>query len=501
MEGTARRIPLLSKSRFMSGLQCHKRLYLECFNRELADPVTEQQQQIFDSGTRVGELARDLFPGGVLISEDHMDHAGAIDSTQRELTGAPVPPLYEAAFLHDSVRIRADVLVPHTDGSFDLVEVKSTTRLKEEHISDVGIQLYVLLGHDLPVGRACLCHLNREYVYQGGDYDLRQLFTLEDITYECSVVQREFPALLQDMRRSLAEREAPAIEVGRQCTNPHTCPFLGHCHANVSEFPVGQLPRASGKLLDALKGAGIRDIRDIPAGFSGLNPLQRRVRDCVVMGQPYLNPELPRQLRTLRRPLHFLDFETFNPPVPLYVGTRPYQQVPFQWSLHTLTEDGSLRHAEFLHDGDGDPRTAFVDSLLANLGVRGPVLVYSGFEAARLRELAAAIPARAEELRAIAEERLVDLLQLVRSHYYHPAFHGSFSIKAVLPAIAPEMSYGDLAISDGTLASMAYAEMIGVGTTPQRKSEIRANLLAYCERDTLAEVAIYRHFVGARTAS
>ncbi|MFC2008514.1 DUF2779 domain-containing protein [Chloroflexota bacterium] len=496
MSGAVRGIPLLSKSRFMSGLQCHKRLYLECFSRELADPVSEQQQRIFDSGTEVGELARSLFPNGVLIDEDHMNHEGAMASTRSALSRDPVPPIYEAAFLHDGIRIRADVLVPRKGRVFDLIEVRSTTRLKDEHVSDVGIQLYVLLGRGLPVHRASLCHLNREYLYDGGEYKLSELFTLEDITYECTAMQREFPPLLEEMRRSLAREGAPEIGTGRQCTSPYTCPFYGHCHTNESDHPVEQLPRAGEQLLDALKAAGIRDIRDIPNGFPGLSPLQQRVRDCVVTGQPYLNDELPRQLRRLRRPVHFLDFETFNPSLPLYVGTRPYQQVPFQWSLHTLTEDDSLQHAEFLHDGVGDPREPFAASLVDALGDQGPILVYSSFEAARLRELAAAIPALANNLRAIADGRLVDLLQLVRTHYYSPAFHGSFSIKSVMPAVAPHLGYNDLAISDGTLASMAYMEMIGVGTPQERKAEIRENLLAYCERDTLAEVELFRFFTS-----
>ena len=415
-------------------------------------------------------------------------------STQKLLSSSPAQPLYEAAFLYDGIRVRADVLVPHKAGDYDIVEVKSTTRVKDEHISDVGIQLYVLLGHGLLMRRASLCHLNREYVYNGGEYKLSELLTLEDITYEATAMQQEFPPLLAELRLSLARQEAPEIETGRQCTSPYTCPFYGHCHDRESDYPVEQLPRAGEQLLDTLKAAGIRDIRNIPDGFTGLNPLQQRVRDCVAVGQPYLNPELPRQLGRLRRPVHFLDFETFNPPLPLYVGTRPYQQVPFQWSLHTLTENDSLHHAEFLHDGAGDPRESFARSLVDALGDRGPILVYSSFEAARLRELAAAIPELADDLRAIGDGRLVDLLQLVRTHYYHPAFHGSFSIKSVLPAVAPHLDYKDLVISDGSLASIAYMEMIRADTPPERKKEIRASLLAYCERDTMAEVELFRFF-------
>ena len=487
-------IPLLSKSRFIAGLQCHKRLFFECFNRELADEVTEQQQAIFDSGTGVGELARDLCPGGVLISEDYFNHEGAVASTLQALSASEVPPIYEGAFVHDGVRIRADILSPTGDGRFDLIEVKSTGRVKDEHIYDVGIQLYVLQGAGIHVRRACLCHLNTSYVYQGGAYDLGDLFSVEDVSPEALELQAEIPALLENMRRPLEATEPPEILAGRQCTTPYTCPFYGHCHRNEPEHHIGQLPKARAGLLAALAAAGIADIRDIPVGFRGLSQLQDRVRDCVTSGRAYLDTALPRTLRHLPRPIHFLDFETFNPALPLYVGTRPYQVIPFQWSLHKLDADGALRHREFLHEGADDPRPAFAESLLAALGETGPIVVYSSFEASRIRELAGLYPEFSAGLEALLDGRLVDLLQLVRAYCYHPEFHGSFSIKSVLPALVPHLGYDDLAISDGTLASLAYAEMLRPETSPERRAEIRTGLFAYCERDTLAEVELFRFF-------
>jgi predicted RecB family nuclease len=489
-----RKIPLLSKSRFTAGLPCHKRLYLECYSRELADEVSEQQQAIFDAGTDVGALARQLFPGGILIREDYFDHEGAMASTQEALSLPAVPPVYEAAFLYDGVRMRADVLAPQGGERFDLVEVKSTSRVKDEHIYDAAIQLYVLRGRGLTIRRACVCHLNTDYVYEGGDYDLSGLFRVVDVTAECSLVQPEIPALLADMRAMLARPEPPDIPTGRHCTTPYQCQFYGHCHADELEHHVSQLPRAGQGLLSALEAAGIEDIRDIPASFPGLSPLQRRVRDAVLSGRAYLDTELSRRLRRLRPPIHFLDFETFNPALPRYQGSRPYQVIPFQWSLHTLDSDGTLEHREFLHEGAGDPRRAFAESLVSALGDSGPVLVYSGFEASRLRELAFLFPELSPQISAILNGRIVDLLQLVRAYCYHPGFHGSFSIKAVLPALVPNLGYDDLAINDGTLAAMAYAEMVKPDTTRDRRAEIRRNLLAYCERDTLAEVELFRYF-------
>ena len=488
------RIPLLSKSRFTAGLQCHKRLYLECYDRELADEVTEQQQAIFDSGTDVGALARDLYPGGVLISEDHFDHEGAVISTRTVLSASGVPPIYEAAFLYDGVRIRADILVPVDGDQFDLVEVKSTSRVKDEHIYDVGIQLYVLRGSGIPVRRACLCHLNTDYVYEGGAYKLGRLFRVEDVTNECLPLQPEIPSLLTAMRLALGNPAPPDVATGRHCTKPYLCQFYGHCHVNEPEDHISQLPRAGEELLGSLEAAGIEDIRHIPAGFPGMNPLQRRVRDSVAANRVYLDSALHRELTQLQRPIHFLDFETFNPALPLYRGTRPYQVIPFQWSLHMLDEEGTLCHKEFLHDGNDDPRPAFAESLLAAVGDSGPIIVYSGFEAARIRELAEVYPDFSAGLEALLDGRMVDLLLLVRTHCYHPGFHGSFSIKSVLPALVPHLGYDDLAINDGSLASMAYTEMRRPETTPERRAEIRRDLLAYCERDTLAEVELFKFF-------
>lgn len=486
------KLPLLSKSRFMAGLQCHKRLYLELFQPELADMVSAAQQLRFDAGTRVGELAREIFPGGVLISEDHRHHKEAIESTQKALS-ENVPAIFEAAFLHNDVRIRADILVRVDRDTFDLIEVKSTTEVKEEHLPDVAVQLYVLEGCGIKVRRVSLCHLNKEYVYQGGEYDLQQLFSIEDVTEEAREFLPHVLVLLEEMRQALWSLEPPEIKPRKQCGKPYPCPFTGHCHENLPEHHVGQLPRASEKLLLSLEEEGIEDIRDVPATFAGLNATQQRVRDCVVDDCVYIDPYLPRVLGRLEYPIHFLDFETFNPALPVYVGTRPYQVIPFQWSVHTLTEDGKLRHKEYLHDGLDDPRESLAKSLLKALGTDGPIVVYSSFEATRIRELAEAFPHLSKDLLALLDGRIVDLLKLVRDNCYHPEFHGSFSIKSVLPALVTDLDYSGLKISDGEQASAAYMEMIQPEMSNKRRRELRRGLLAYCKRDTEAEVRLFNY--------
>ena len=490
------RIPLLSKSRFIAGLQCQKRLYFECFNRDLADSVDQQTQAIFDAGTEVGAVARGLYPGGRLVSEDHFHHNEAVASTNRLLADPAIPAIFEAAFQYDDVKIRADVLARTGDGGFDLIEFKSTTKLKNEHIPDISVQAYVLHGSGIDLRHAYMGYLNNTYVYKGGDYDLRRLFKIEDVTGQVREMQSQIPTLLDEMRRPLRGTEPPDIEPGSQCSSPYVCPFLGHCNEELPEHSVQRLPRVSEKLLQSLASAGIDDIRRIPPDFPGLSPVHRRIRDCVIDDRVYLSSTIQKHLEQWKFPIHFLDFETFNPALPLFVGTRPYQMIPFQWSDHVLEHAGTLRHEQFLHEGSDDPRIPFVESLLKTLGTKGSIVVYTSFEATRIRELAEAFPRLAAELLGLIDTRIVDLAELIRKHCYHPKFHGSFSIKSVLPALVPALGYEDLDINDGAMASLAYVEMRRAETDPERRHMLKDGLLKYCARDTEAEVRLFETLKG-----
>ena len=484
-------LPVLSKSRFMAGLQCHKRLYLELFQPELADPISESSQAIMDSGTGIGALARGIYPGGTLIEQDYMHHKEAVIQTVELLKDKSIPALYEAAFMYDDIRIRADILVRVGKNLFDLVEVKSGNSVKPEHIPDTAIQVYVLEGCGLRVRRACVAHLNKEYIYPGGDYDLQELFAVDDVTEKVREILPEVPGLLADMRATLSASEPPDIAPGKHCSKPYDCEFCGHCFQVFPENYVGELPNARAKLLTALAEAGIDDICDIPDDFDGLNPLQQRVRDCVVSDRVYMSPDLKNDLAQIKYPVYFLDFETFNPALPLYVGTHTYQILPFQWSCHIMDKKGKITHEEFLHTGPDDPREPFAESLIDVLNDNGSIIVYSSFEAGQIKGLIRDLPHMSQELSAVLNGRIVDLLKIIKEHCYHPDFHGKFSIKKVLPALVPGLGYGDLEIQEGSLASMAYAEMIAPGTPAKWRREIRKNLLAYCERDTEAMVRLY----------
>ena len=439
--------PNLSKSRFTAGIQCLKRLYLECHKRELADPVSESQQAIFDAGTAVGELARQRFSGGMLVAEPYYDHVRAVETTGTLLAASPGPPLYEAAFTFEGIRIRVDILVQDNDGGFDLLEVKSSTGVKPEHIPDVAIQLYVLQNLGLPINNAYLMHINNRYVYAGGDYNLEELFTLSDVTAQARrFVSDSVPGDLARMWETLQREAPPDIEVGRHCTNPYLCPFFGHCHH-------------SGVV--------------VPGGASG---------------EAVISRNLGAQLAEISYPAGFLDFETFMPALPVYTGTRPYQTIPFQWSLHIQEEDGRLTHREFLNDDTHDPRGRLIVSLLDAVPPRGSIVVYSTYEKRILTELGRDYPRYESELASL-RDRLFDLLPIIRSSYHNPALPNN-SLKSVVPVLVPGRGYSDLDIQEGSAASALYAGIITEDFTQAERTKIREALLAYCRTDTEALVRV-----------
>ena len=263
-----------------------------------------------------------------------------------------------------------------------------------------------------------------------------------------------------------------------------------------------QLPRADDALLERLAADGIDDIRRIPPDRYDLGELREIVRGSVETGEPHVRRRsLRRALARIAHPVTYLDFETFMPALPLYPGTHPHEIIPFQWSIHveatpvdvdaagTAGED-SLAHDEFLWLEADDPRPAFVESLVDALPPSGSIVVYSGYEGQRIADLAAKLPDKGTRLLEVFRERVVDLLPIVRESVYHPAFHGSYSLKRVVPALVPGSGYGHLEVADGADASAAYTELVSPRTRPERRAALAVSLRAYCRRDTLAEAEL-----------
>jgi hypothetical protein len=474
----------LSKSRLTAWLQCPRRLWLEVFRPDLRldDPAVQRR---FAVGHRVGEIARDLEPGGLLIGAVD-DLAAALDTTARALDLTPGVPLFEPAFQHDGLLVRVDLLLPEDECGHrhHLVEVKSTASVKDYHLPDAAIQAWVAGQAGLDLSRVSIAHLDTGFVYPGnGDY--RGLFHWSDITGRIAPLLERVPDWAAQARAVLAGGQ-PDIEPGDQCDAPFECPFQHHCCPPAVEYPVTLLPDRRGKALAReLVAEGFEDLRDVPAERI-VDPLQQRILDATRSGQARLDPEVSALIGAVGWPRYYLDFETIAFAVPVWAGTRPYQALPFQWSCHIESVPGQLRHADFLDTSGEAPMRRFAEQLLATLGKTGAIFVYSPYERRILGELAQAYPDLAQPIHAVAD-RLFDLLPLTQAHYYHPAMKGSWSLKAVLLTVAPDLDYAALGeVRDGTAAQLAYVEAIDPQTSENRREALVKDLLDYCRLDTLA---------------
>jgi hypothetical protein len=472
----------LSKSRYASGLQCPRLLWWRVHEPDAPELTPgPAQQAIFDQGTRVGALARDYVPGGVLIDLPHNAFRARMEATRAALRdGARV--LYEASLSADDVYVAVDILERRGDG-WTLIEVKSGTGVKPPYVPDAAIQTHVARAGGLDVRRVEVMHLNRGCVHP----DLADLFVRADVT---GAVEALLPGVPDEIgrQRAILARPLPEVAIGRQCAEPYECPFRNRCWAGEPEHHVTTLYRLGARAFDLMR-QGRRTVLDVPA--VGLAPVALRQQRAVRAGALVVEAGLARAIGALKPPLAFLDFETVNPAIPVWPGCRPYDQVPVQFSCHVETPRG-LRHREWLAEGPGDPRRAVAEAVIAACrGARTIVGYNSGFEKTCLDLLGRAAPDLAPELDEIGA-RLADLLPLVRDHVYHPDFEGSFSLKVVLPVLVPGLGYDDLAISDGEIASGLLARLL-IEDEPRdliERAAVREGLLRYCERDTLGTVRL-----------
>ena len=484
----SKNISMLSKSRYLSGLQCHLRLWHSCFNRELASEVTPAQQALFDTGHEVGQLATRLFPDGILIREDHLHHQEAVLTTEHVLLDPNVSSIFEAAFLYHDVRVRVDILKRLDNGQWDMIEVKSSTSVKDIHLPDVAIQYYVLNGSGLKINRVFLLLINSQYIYDGNRLDLDNFFYFSDVTEQALLIQGEISLRINEQKKMLNSSVAPVIQPSRHCTTPFTCEFWEYCTKDMPEHWIFNLHGISQKKFDELTAMSVVDIKNIPDDFD-LTELQERMKKCVRNNDAYISKRLYARLTNLEYPVHFLDFETMNPAIPLYAGTSPYEVIPFQWSDHILHKDGSIVHKEYLCEDRRDPREDFTRTLLETLDGKGSIFIFTTYEKTIIKRLAEHLPQYRDDLLCIPN-RFKDLCSIIRRYFYHPGFHGSFSLKSVLPVLVPEMSYNTLFIKDGSHASSEYLRLIHPDTPIWEKEKIKVDLLAYCGQDTLAMVRI-----------
>jgi len=469
---------LLSKTKYITGLQCPRLIWIEVNEPEKipeTDPVT---QHIFDQGHLVGELAKKLFPIGIDIPQD--DFMGNIEETKELLKERK--PLFEAGILAGKLYSRVDILSPAGEDKWDIVEVKSSTSVKKVHIDDVAYQRYCCTQFGLNIRNCYLALINNQYV-RDGEIDPKGLFNIHDVTDKVEKASVGIQDRIDGIWEAINQETCPEMIIGPHCRDPYECP-LTDCWDHLPEHNIFTL-YYGGKKAFAMYDSGMVTIAEIPDDYK-LNEEQLIQQAAVVSGEPHIDKEAIKEfLSTLEYPMYYLDFETIGPAVPLFNGVRPYQDVPFQFSLHVVQDDKSEPvHYSYLTSGTGDPRPDLQKELQKLLGDAGSIVAYNkGFEEGCLQDMAAVSPEYSDWIEQVCN-RLVDLLAPFSNfHYYHPTQKGSASLKRVLPAITGR-GYEDLGISDGQVASFTFLAAT-YGDMPEAdKAKVMSDLELYCGRDT-----------------
>jgi len=477
----------ISKSKYLHGLQCDKLLWYDYNAKEEIPAPDAVTQTIFDQGTAVGELAQKLYPDGIKINAEHFEIEKILEESKKALILRK--PLFEAGFQYDAAFARVDILNPVGKDAWDIIEVKSSTEVKEINLHDLAHQWYVYAGAGLNIRSCSICHINNQYVRKG-EREPKKLFTIEDVTSEVTKLLPQVKKNLKRMHETISLPQCPEVNIGPQCEDPYTCALMDKCWSFLPKHSVFTVYRLGKKAFNLLEH-GITDLKDIPDDF-GLSEIQHIQINAVRSGKPFIDRDAIKTfLDELQYPLYFLDFETFATAIPLFDEVRPYQSIPFQFSLHI--QESSIakpKHISFLADGKNDPRPEILKLLKESLGTEGSIVAYNmSFEKGRLNEMAETYT-QFQRWNESVQKRFIDLLEPFRSLvYYHPEQMGSASIKAVLPVLTGK-SYSDMEIGYGGVASNEYVRVTFQPCEDNDRERVRKLLEEYCEQDTLGMIWI-----------
>lgn len=482
--------PGLSKTRIGQFEQCPKRLWLSVYHPELGQDSASVHAS-FASGHHVGAIACSLYPDGIMVEASGGMKAAAEQTSDLLKTGWD-RPIFEGTFVRDDVLVRVDLMLP-SDAGWHIAEVKSTTSAKAYQLADLATQLWVARECKVDIAAASIRHLDRNFTLAtSGDY--AGLFSDHFVGAEIEELIESRAGIVADAHAILAGPE-PDQPMGTHCNEPFTCAFQVYCGRDLPpppEWPAMLLPDITGKnVARSWAAKGIDDLTQIPANEMP-NTKLRRVHDATLSGIPWHDRDaIVAETAEWAFPRTFLDFETIGLAVPRWIGTRPWQGVPFQFSAHIEADHGSISHHEFLSIDGSDPRRGCAEALSALPTGKGAIIAWNAsFERGCLTGLATQFPDLAPVLYDMAG-RLVDLLPVVRRHYYHRDMRGSWSIKAVLPTIAANLAYDGLAdVRSGSDAQAGYAEAVAPETYPERRAAIHVALLEYCRRDTEAMMVV-----------
>ena len=480
---------LLSKSSFLKGLQCEKHLYLYKYHYDEMDELSDMQKSIFQRGTDVGELAQQLFPGGFDASPpNHFEYDKCVAVTDLKIKEG-VDIIYEAGFQFDDVLSVADIIVKEGNG-WNIFEVKSSTSVSETYINDSALQYYVLSNAGIEINDFSIIYINNQYIRKG-ELNLEELFSMESVLEFVLPLQNFIKENIVRLKKVIKKREMPEIDIGEHCHNPYICGFYNYCRKHIPENSVFDFSGMHLAKKYELYRQGIIKLDAVPEDYT-LNKANKLQLEIYKTGNVQIDEEAIKEfISDLNYPLYFMDFETFQPAIPRFDNSKPYQQIPFQYSIHSKEKtESEPKHLEFLAEPGDDPRIKFIEGLLRGTNGEGDIIVYNkSFEIMRLKEIARDFPEYVDKIEALIL-RIKDLMVPFRKKYYvAPEMKGSYSIKAVLPALVPELSYDELEINEGGLASIAYESLLSE-TDLMKIAEIKSQLLEYCKLDTLAMVKI-----------
>ncbi|MBI5639806.1 MAG: DUF2779 domain-containing protein [Nitrospirae bacterium] len=473
----------LSKTLFMKGLQCHKALYLEKYSPELKGELDANTQQRMAGGHEVGEYAHELFPGGIEVPYDGLDYSEQLEMTQNEIRKG-TKTIYEAAFSFDGIFVKLDI-INKTPKGWDIYEVKAANDVKDHYLNDLSLQYYVATKAGLPVRKAHLVHLNRAYIRKG-KIDPEKLFIVEEMTSEVKENQAFIAENVGELKEMLVGAE-PVIDIGKHCEEPYECGFQDHCRAHLPKKDSIFDLCGSKEIKFELYYEGFLGMDDLP--LPRLEARQRFQVEAHLGKKQIINKTGVKDfLDSLSYPLCFFDFETFQLPIPPFNGTYPYQKIPFQYSLHIIERKGTRpKHYEYLAEPGKDPREEIAKRMYSEIPANACVLAYhKSFETGILTNLKGWFPKYAKKMDGIIDNMKDLQAPFAKRHVYHWKMQGSASLKTVLPALIPEMTYDGMEVSHGGEAQEAYFEMCSA-TDP---AHIRKALFEYCKQDTLAMVKL-----------
>ncbi|MDD3466200.1 MAG: DUF2779 domain-containing protein [Campylobacterales bacterium] len=485
----------LSKSLYTRGIQCPKSLWLKKCSPEVLTPSDTTALARFETGNIVGDLACALFLNGREIPYMEKNFAAMAELTQKWVDEG-LETIYEATFIHDGIVVMVDVL-RHTPQGLEIYEVKSSTDAKDIYLHDVSIQCYVLESLGYTVVKCSVVHIDSSYV-RGDELDLRALFKIVDVTESVDALMSGIPAKLAEFEVYLSDRDnEPVVEIGRHCKNPYECDAMHYCwkvQRGIPDYSVFNIFNLGSKNQIELYDQGIVRIEEIPDGYK-MTAIQHQKVENWKSQRTYIDRDAIREfLSTLAYPIYHLDFETFQQAVPQWTGISPYQQIPFQYSLHIEHSDGTLEHREFLASAGVDPRYALAQQLVHDIPDNVTVLAYNMvFERGVIEKLAQSFPDFSERLKSILPNLRDLMVPFQKGYYITPSMNGSYSIKYVLPALVHEMAeaYKVLdGVQNGSEAMNTYTKLATMEVAEQECT--RHALLEYCKLDTLAMVKVHQ---------